>query len=52
MGKKGGDMVEGVANFKYLGQTLYQMANNWPAVSQNIMRARSVWERLGTLIRR
>ena len=36
-------MVEGVENFKYMGRILHQTDGNWPAVSQNIMRARLVW---------
>ena len=51
-GEEGGDMVEGVANFKYLGQTLDQTEDYWLAVRQNIMRARLVWGRLGTLLQR
>ena len=30
--------MEGVAKFKYLGHTLYQMDDDWPAVLQNIKR--------------
>ena len=41
-----------MANFKYLGQNLDQMDDDWPAVSQKIMWARSVWGRLGKLLRR
>ena len=26
--EKGGEMVEGVANFKYLGKDLYQISND------------------------
>ena len=45
-------MVEGVENFKYLGQNLDQTDDDWPSVRKNIMRARLVWGRLGTLMRR
>ena len=45
----GGALVEVVANFKYLGRSLDQMNNDWPAVRRNIMCARLVWGRLGTL---
>ena len=31
-GEEGGNMVEGVANFKYMGQTLDQTNDDWPAV--------------------
>ena len=41
-GEEGGEMVEGVSKFKYLGQNLDQTDGDWPAVSQNIMRARLV----------
>ena len=47
---EGDEMVEGVATVRYLGRTLDQMDDDWPAVRQNIMRARSIWGRLGTLI--
>ena len=36
---------------KYLGRTLDQTDDDWTVVSQNIMHARSVWRRLGTLLR-
>ena len=42
-------MVEGVENFKYLGQTLDQTDDDWPAVRQKIMRARLIWGRLGKI---
>ena len=45
-------MVEGVENFKYLGQTLDQTDDDWPAVRQKIMRARLIWGRLGKIMRR
>ena len=48
--EEGEDMVEGVENFKYLWRTLDQTDDDWPAVWLSIMRARSVWGRLGTLI--
>ena len=50
--EEGGAMVEGVENFKYLGQNLDQTDDDWPSVRKNIMRARLVWGRLGTLMRR
>ena len=42
--------MEGVVTFKYLGHTLDQTDDYWLAVSQNIMPARSVLGRLGTLL--
>ena len=45
-------MEEGVEIFKYLGRTLDQTDDDWPAVRQNIMHARLVRGRLGTLLRR
>ena len=50
--EEGEDMVEGVENFKYLWRTLDQTDDDWPAVWLRIMRARLVWGRLGTLLRR
>ena len=44
--------MEGVATFRYMGRTLDQTDNHWPAVRRNIVRARSVCVRLGTLLRR
>ena len=51
-GKEGDERVEHVPTFKYLRRHLYQRDDDWPAVRQNIMRARSIWGRLGTLLRR
>ena len=50
--EEGYNMVEGVANFKYMGENLDQTDDNWPAVRQNIMCTRLVWGRLGKLLRR
>ena len=44
-------MVEGVEMFNYLGRTLYKTDDYWTVERQNIMRARSVWWRLVTLLR-
>ena len=38
-GGKGGDSLEGVATFRYLGRPLDQTDDDWPAVRWNIMRA-------------
>ena len=43
--------MENVLTFRYLGQPLDQTDDDWPAVQLNIMHARSVWSRLGTLLR-
>ena len=48
--EEGDEMVEGVATFEYLGRPLDQTDDDCPAVQWNIMRARSVWGRLGTLL--
>ena len=50
--EEGDEMVEGVATFEYLGRPLDQTDDDCPAVQWNIMRARSVWGRLGTLLPR
>ena len=42
-GKVGGEMVEGVVQFKYLGRPLDQTDDDWPAVRKNINRAWKVW---------
>ena len=51
-GYEGDDRVENVTTFRYLGRPLDQTYDDWPAVRRSIMRARSVWRRLGTLLRR
>ena len=38
-------------SFNYLGQLLYQLDDNFPAVLKNIRKARKVWGRLGKLLR-
>ena len=35
-GEEGGEMVEEVENFKYLGQTLDQTDDDWPVVGKKI----------------
>ena len=44
--------MEGVANLKYMGQTLDQTDDDWPVVMRNIMRPISVWGNLWALLRR
>ena len=46
------ERVEGVATFRYLGSPLYKTDDDWTAVQRNIIHARSVWWRLGTLLQR
>ena len=49
-GGEGDERVENVTTFWYLGRTLDQTYDYWSAVQRNIMRARLVWGRLGTLL--
>ena len=49
-GEEGDEIVKNVPTFRYLGQPLDQTDDDWPAAQQNIMRARSVWGRMGTLL--
>ena len=51
-GEEGDERVENVPTFRYLGRPLDQMDDDCPAMRRNIMRARSVWGRLETLLRR
>ena len=51
-GEEGDYRVANVPTFRYMGISLDQTDNDWPDVRQKIMRARSVWGRLGTLLRR
>ena len=51
-GEEGYKRVENVPTFRYMGRTLYQTDDDCLAVKLNIMRARSVWGRLGTILRR
>ena len=41
-----GELVEGVAHFKYLIRPLYQSDNNWLSIHQNIRREPNVWGQL------
>ena len=45
-------MVESVTMLNYLGRTLDQTDNAWPELRRNMMRKRSVWKRLRTMIQR
>ena len=51
-GGEGKEGVENVKTFRYLGSPLDQRDDDWLAVRRNIMHARLVWGRLGTLLRR
>ena len=51
-GDAGVERVYNVTTFRYLGRPLYQTDDNCLAVRRNIMRARSVWGILGTLLQR
>ena len=49
-GEEGDERVENVPTFRYLGLPLDQTDDDWPAMWRNIIQARSVWGRLGTLL--
>ena len=51
-GEEGGHIVEGMTNVNYMGRPLDQTYNGCSVVWKNIMRARLVWGRLGTLLQR
>ena len=51
-GEEGGDKIEGVVIFKYLGRPLDQSDDEWMAVIWNIRKSRQVWGRLGVILRR
>ena len=51
-GEEGDERVENVPTFRYLGRPLDHMGDDWPDVWQNIMNARLVWGRLGTIHRK
>ena len=50
-GEEGEDTIEGVALFKYPGQTLEQSENFWTSVIRNKRKARQVWGILGVILR-
>ena len=50
-GGEGEERVQNETTFRYLGSPLDQTDDDWTAMRRNIMRARSVWGRLGTLLR-
>ena len=49
-GGEGYERMENVPTFRYLGRPLDQTYDDLTAVQQNIIRARSVWGRMGTLL--
>ena len=49
-GEEGYKRVDNVPTFRYLGRPLNQMDDDCTAVRRNIMRAKLVWGRLGTLL--
>ena len=42
-GRKGGELVEGVVKFKYMGCPLDQTEDDWPSVRRNVKRVWRVW---------
>ena len=49
-GEEGDERVENVMTFRYLGRPLDQTNDYWTDVQRNIMHAKLVWWRLGTLL--
>ena len=41
-----------VPSFKYLGRVLSTADNDWPAVIQNLAKARMVWQRMSRILSR
>ena len=50
-GREGNTIVEGVAELKCLEIHLHQTYKDWPAIRQNMKRARKVWGRLESMLR-
>ena len=48
--EEGDEIVENVPTFQYMGRPLDQTDDYWPSMQRNIIRASSVWGRLGTLL--
>ena len=42
MGEEDEETIDGVDNFKYLGQLLDRSDDNWPVVRWNIWKARQI----------
>ena len=51
-GEDEAEYIEEVKMFKYLGQLLDRLDDNWPAVIQNIRKARQLWDRLRKILQR
>ena len=51
-GEDEAERIEGVGRSNYIGRLLDRSDDNFPAVLQNIRKARQVWGRLGKLLRR
>ena len=45
-------ILENVETFLYLGRVVSATADDWPAVSRNLTKARQCWSRFSTLLRR
>ena len=45
-------MVEGLAQFEYLGQPQDQIDDNWPEIRWNIKKLRKLWGQLGKIMQR
>ena len=45
-----GEPLENVTAFKYLGQILTAGDDDWPAVVENLSKARNSWERLSWIL--
>ena len=44
--------LEMVTSFKYLGRVLLVADNDWPTLSQNLVKARAVWWRMSKILSR
>ena len=44
--------LEMVTSFRYLGQVISAANENWPAVVNNLSRAREVWRRMAQILSR
>ena len=47
-----GKQLEAVHSFKYLGQIMMAGDNDWPAVAENLLKARNIWGRLKRILSR
>ena len=44
--------LEMVSSFKYLGQVILALDNDWPAVARNLAQAKTVWRRMSHILSR